>query len=172
MRRKWRSESGLTLVELLAAVVILILLGLLLNTGLQMAVSSYRAITAQSEVELLLATAVDALANDLRCARDVVEQGNGGFTYTSDSFGENTSLTLEEGQIEANGKRLLPTGAYGSGEAYRVAEMTITPAAPDESDGVIFTIKLNVETVDGAISASTPGGGVAVRCLNPKKEDT
>ena len=48
MRKKLRGEGGLTLVELLAAVVILILLGLLLNTGLQMAVRTYRAVTAQS----------------------------------------------------------------------------------------------------------------------------
>ena len=51
MRRKLADESGFTLVELLAAVVILMLLGLILNSGLQMAVHSYQTMTAQSETE-------------------------------------------------------------------------------------------------------------------------
>ncbi len=161
MRKKLRGEGGLTLVELLAAVVILILLGLLLNTGLQMAVRTYRAVTAQSEVELLLSTAVDALADDLRYARDVSADGVG-FTYTSDSYGAGTSLTVDEnGQILANGKRVLPTGAYGLKGAYRVKEMEIGYAEPN------FTIELTITTKDEAISAGT---SVTVRCLNGKRD--
>lgn len=173
MRRKRNSESGLTLVEVLAAVVILILLGLLLNTGLQMAMNTYRAITAQSEVELLLSTAVDALANDLRYARDVSGSGDS-FTYTSDSFGENTSLTLDEGQIMANGKRLLSTGAYGLNGAYQVKQVpgdTEIVTCTEDNGEITFTIKLRVETTDGKISAETPDAGVIIRCLNPKKDE-
>lgn len=172
MRKKLNSESGLTLVELLAATAILILLGLLLNTGLQMAMSTYRAITAQSEVELLLSTAVDAIADDLRYARNVSGSG-GSFTYFSDSFGANTALEVEDnegdknyGQIKANGKRLLPDGAYGLNGAYLVKDMKISYTQPN------FTIELTVATKDGAISVQTPDGGVTVRCLNAKKDTT
>lgn len=167
MRKKLSSESGLTLVEMLCAVVILILLGLLLNTGLQMAVSTYRAIVAQSEAELLLSTAVDALADDLRYARDVSGSGTG-FTYFSDSFGANTALEVEDkeedenyGQIKANGMRLLPDGAYGLNGAYLVKDMKISYTQPN------FTIELTVATKDGKISAGT---SVTVRCLNAKKD--
>lgn len=173
MRRKRSSESGLTLVEMLAAVVILILLGLLLNTGLQMAMNTYRAIVAQSEVELLLSTAVDALANDLRYARDVSGSG-GSFTYTSDSFGENTSLTLDGGRIMANNKRLLSTGAYGLNGAYQVKPVSEDAAivtCAQTSEEITFTIKLRVETTNGKISAETPDDGVVIRCLNPKKDE-
>lgn len=167
MRKKLRGEGGLTLVEMLAAVVILILLGLLLNTGLQMAVNSYRTIVARSKTELLLSTAVDALADDLRYARDVSGSGTA-FTYTSDSFGADAALGLNsDGQIVAKvgdeEKRLLSTGAYGLNGAYQVKEMKISYTRPN------FTIELTVETKDGAISAQTPGGGVTVRCLNPGK---
>lgn len=167
MRKKLRGEGGLTLVEMLAAVVVLILLGLLLNTGLQMAMSTYRAIVAQSETELLVSTAVNALADDLRCARDVSGSGTG-FTYTSDSFGADAALDLNsDGQIVAKvggeEKRLLSTGAYGLNGAYQVKEMKISYTQPN------FTIELTVETKDGAISARTPDGGVTVRCLNPGK---
>lgn len=167
MRKKLNSESGLTLVEMLAVVVILILLGLLLNTGLQMAMSTYRTIVAQSEVELLLSTAVDAISDDLRYARDVSVSGTG-FTYTSDSFGVDAALGLNsDGQIVAmvggEEKRLLSTGAYGLNGAYQVKNIKISYTQPN------FTIELTVATKDGAISAQTPDGGVTVRCLNPGK---
>lgn len=168
MRKKLNSESGLTLVEMLAVVVILILLGLLLNTGLQMAMSTYRTIVAQSEVELLLSTAMDAISDDLRYARDVAEDGTDGFTYTSDSFGVDAALGLNsDGQIVAmvggEEKRLLSTGAYGLNGAYQVKNIKISYTQPN------FTIELTVATKDGAISAQTPDGGVTVRCLNPGK---
>lgn len=166
MKKKLNSQSGLTVVELLAATVVLMLLGLMLNTGLQTALSTYRAIVAQSELELLLSTAVDALADDLRYARDVSGE-NTSFTYTSDSFGEGTKLTVDSaGQIKANGKRVLSTGAYGLNEAYKVKEdMEIS------YDGAsCFTINLTVATKDDSLSAKTPDEGVVVRCLNAKKE--
>lgn len=173
MRKKLSSESGLTLVEMLATVVVLILLGLLLNTGLQMAMSTYRAIVAQSEVELLLSTAVDALTDELRYARNVTD-GAGGVTYDSDSYGNGVRLDVDptDGQIKAyqgtavDGKRVLSTGAYGLNGAYRVENMKISYTRPN------FTIELTVETKDGAVSAQTPDEGVTVRCLNAKRDTT
>lgn len=84
MRRKLAGHEGLTLVELLAAVVILILLGLILNAGLQMAMTSYRAMIAQSETELLLSTLADILADDLRYAEDVAAREGMLDSYFSD----------------------------------------------------------------------------------------
>lgn len=177
MRKKINSEAGFSLVEMLAAVAVLILLGLMLNTGLQMALNSYRTVIAQSEAELLLSTAVDALADDLRYARDVNGSGTD-FTYTSGTFGENTKLKLgdkntsNEGQIVVyvNGsnkpKLFLSTGAYGAKgadgkRAYKVMGLEITP-----NDNNTFTIKLKVATADEKIIADT---SVTVRCLNPMK---
>ena len=118
MKRKLKSSRGLSLVETLCAVLILILLGLMVNTGLNMALNSYREITAQAEAELLLSTLADALADDLRYARDVkVETVDGKevFSYNSDSYnGENghASFRVDEktGQLLANDLRVLPEG--------------------------------------------------------------
>ena len=114
-----------------------------------------------SMVEML---AVDAIADELRCARDVSGSG-ADFTYTSDSFGENASFGLKDGQITVNGKRLLSTGAYGLNGAYVVTKenMSIEYSEPN------FTIELKTATKDEKISAET---SVTVRCLNPKKEAT
>lgn len=158
--KKLRDGQGLTLVEMLCAVAILILLGLMLNTGLQMALRSYRDITAQSEVQLLLSTLADALADDLRYARDV-EAGSGGelLNYSSDSYnnGGKASLSIgENGQVMAGGKRVLPSGAYGNG-AYKVREMDIT------YKDSFFAVKLEIGQAEGDISA---GAEFTVRCLS------
>ena len=184
MRKKLKSEAGITLVELLAATVILMLLGLILSAGLNMALSGYRSITAQSEAELLLSTAVDALADDLRYARNVSGEA-GDFTYTSDSFGPERRLSVNSaGQIVAyktdadtDGLRLLPTGAYGVNGAYRVQPKAGGPIVslvppddtPEQGDRleISFKIDLTVTAEDGSVKASTPDDGVTVRCLNP-----
>lgn len=165
MRRKLRSEEGLTLVELLCTVVILMLLGLMLDTGLQMALHSYQDMTAQSEAQLLLSTLSDALANDLRYAREVGTDADGNLeTYHSDSYGSGVRLKIDNGQVKAGGKRVLPAGAYGNG-VYRVAPrgggtdgfLDVTYA-----DG-LFTVKLKVEQPNGTVSAETE---FTVRCLS------
>lgn len=166
MKEKLRNEQGVTLIEMLCAVVILILLGLMLNTGLQMAVRSYQDITAQSEVQLLLSTLSDALADDLRYARGVEADANGKLiSYNSDSYnveGEGrASLEIgENGQVMASGKRVLPNGAYGNG-AYKVTVMEI--AYEKQTDESFFTIKLEVAQTKGNISAQTE---FTVRCLS------
>lgn len=170
MRRKLAGQKGLTLVELLAAVVILILLGLILNAGMQMAVNSYRVMIAQSETELLLSTLADTLADDLRYAEDVVASGGKLVSYFSDSYGENTTLEINDivndpnkGKVYANsgGKKLrvLPDGAYGLNGRYEVDVMEIGYDADR-----VFTLKLSVKEKDGDIRAETE---LSVRCLNP-----
>lgn len=168
MRRKLAGHEGLTLVELLAAVVILILLGLVLNAGLQMAMTSYRAMIAQSETELLLSTLADILADDLRYAEDVAAKEGMLDSYFSDSYGEGTRLRLENGKVYADGGgnsglRVLPDGAYGLNGRYEVDAMEIGYADR------VFTLKLSVKEKDGDIHAETE---LAVRCLNPEKKES
>lgn len=174
MRKKLKDSGGFTLVEMLCAVAILILLTLMLSTGLNMAVHSYRSITAESETQLLLNTLVDAVANELRYAHEVKTDAAAGFTYNGDR-----SLAINgEGRVVVTGAgvgagqgELLPVGKAGGaggayhGGAYKVPEdgMSITY----NEAGRRFTVHLKVVWRDGEISASTPEDGVTVRCLNP-----
>lgn len=82
-----RDSGGFTLVELLAACVVLILLGLILSAGLSVAAKSYHDVTAESEAQLLLSTLADAVMDDLRFARDLELNGSELVSYTSDSYG-------------------------------------------------------------------------------------
>lgn len=158
MRKKLKSRSGLSMVEMLAAVFILALLALVLHTGLQAAMESYHGSVAASETQLLLSTLSDALSDDLRYARQV-ELGPDGTlrSYHSDSYGEGTTLTLGgDGQVYAHGMRLLPPGAYRNG-LYLVERMAVT-----YQDGC-FTIDLKVREAKGSIHAETQ---LTIRCLN------
>lgn len=168
MRRKLRANKGVTLVEMLCCVLILILLGLMLHTGIVMAAKSYRKMIAESETQLLLSTIVDALADDLRYAREIVteeeeDSETGGkrlVSYNSDSYGLAARLEIdEEGQIAAGGRKLLPAGVYANG-AYKVQAMEIF------YDGTCFIMDLEAGEKDGVISAKTR---ITVRCLNRKK---
>lgn len=163
MREKLRSEQGLTLVELLCTVVILMLLGLMLNTGMQLAMRSYQDMTAQSEAQMLLSTLSDALADDLRYARDVDTEADGKLkSYSSDSYGR-ASLTIDSGQVKANGKRVLPAGAYGNG-TYGVALRDDGTYDFDVTyNNGFFKVKLRVAQMNGTVSAGTE---FTVRCLN------
>lgn len=162
MRRKLKKQAGLTLVEMLCAVVILILLGLMLNTGMQMAVRSYRELIADSETQLLLSTLADALSDDLRYAQEIETDLNGNLISYQDASGGVVSLTIgPDGQARAGGKRVLPPGAYGKG-AYVVKTMDISFA-----EGC-FTVLLEVGEEAGSISAETT---LTVRCLNPYGEE-
>lgn len=163
MRRKLAGQGGLTLVEVLAAAVILVLLGLIVNAGMQMALSSYRAMVAQSETGLLLSTLADTLADDLRYAEVTVDGSGGLVRCGTDSYGEDTRLSVSsaDGKVYVNGdRRLLPDGAYGLNGRYEVSRLDIAYS------GQIFTLDLAVKEKDSTIHAETK---LTVRCLNPQR---
>lgn len=168
MRKKWKDSAGLTLVETLCAVLILVLLSLLLNAGLNMAVKSYRDLTAASETQLLLNSLTNAIAAELRYAHEV--RGNADPTYNGDC-----QITLDHGgHVCAGGRGLLPGEKNGAGGAYHGGKYSAAPIAAgipivQYEDGC-FTVNLKVVWNDHPISARTPEGGVVIRCLNPPGE--
>lgn len=164
LKKKLQSRGGFTLVEMLAAVLILVLLVLILNTGLDLAVKSYRTMTAESETELLMSSLSDAIYDELRYAREIDVTGEAGSAggaadpaaitgnlrkYTSVSFGYNTTLSLKEGQLYASGKRLLPSGAYGNGD-YAIQQLDITY----DKEACVFTVSLTVGGADDIKAAA------------------
>ncbi len=170
MREKLRSTGGLTMVETLCAVVILILLCLMINTGIELTVKNYYALTSESETELLLVSLCDALADKLRYTVVTKEEG-GSLSW---SIGD---VTVDDGKVKVNGEPLLPDGAYGDEGRY-LAEPgdsgTIITYDPDTN---CFQIDLKV-----TVKPTAPGYGVygssisqsakvSVRCLNPLRTE-
>lgn len=187
LKKKLRGSKGFTLVEMTAAVLILVLLVLILNTGLDLAVKSYRTMTAESETELLMSSLSDAIYDELRYARDInADADYGGDTpsgqadtpapaaaitgnlerYTSVSFGRNTTLSLQNGQLCASGKRLLASGAYGNGD-YAIEQLDITY----DKEACVFTVKLTVGGVDN-IKAATEFKIRPLNSIKPENDKT
>lgn len=180
MRRKVKDNSGLTLVEMMCAVLILVLLSLMLNSGLSMAIKTYQGITAESETQLLLSSLSDALADKLRyCVVYVDDAGN----YHSSSIGE---VQAAGGKIVVHGpdtgaaKSLLPDGAYGNPDGFYKGnyQVTMGSAAPGGADSATlketyqkdtnsFAVRLTVKDVNLNITKTRE---LTVRCLNPPKE--
>ena len=150
LRQKLKNSRGLTLVEMMAASAILILLALMLHTGLIMAQDSYNKMTSESESQLLLSTLTDLLAHELRYARDV---------DTSVNYGRHTTLSLnaETKQLEASGRQMLSSGAYGNG-AYQIETCSITYT----EDTGLFHVQLKV----AGPSSIANEAEFFVRCLN------
>ena len=171
MKRKLRSRGGMTIIELLAAALVLILLGLMLNTGLLMARRSHDELTAQSETQLLVSTLTDTLSNELRYARDMETGENDRLiSYTSTRFGEHTALAVDgaSGQLmvryggggeageEAVGA-LLSAGVYKNSQ-YRIEKCDVRYY----NETGVFSVSLSVSGPQGITNESN----FSVRCLN------
>lgn len=172
MRKKLRNAGGLTLVEILCAVAILVLLCLMMNTGMQMAVKSYDRLTAESETQLLLGSLSDALIDKLRYAV-VTESGTDTLSIGN--------IELKDGRIvvvEENGtvKQLLPDGAYGTDRWEYDVELAKKEDGFDlplyEYKNGKFTVHFKIVwTKDESVSAQTPEGGLVIHCLNPVRSE-
>lgn len=165
MREKLRDSSGLTLLETLCTAAILLLLCLIVSAGIHTALVSYRALTSEAEVQLLLSSLSDALADKLRYC--VVYTDETGTAVTGCSVGDFTAEP--DGVVRVGGSKLLPDGVYGEeitggGRKYRAETLEVTPS-PDGGTAS-FTVKLKVKEAAGDIGAETE---LTVRCLNPTK---
>lgn len=169
MRKKLKSTSGLTFVEMLCATGILFLLVLMMSTGMQMALASYRTHTGDAETQLLLNSLTDALADKLRYC--VVTKKAGG--TVENSIG--VVAVDANGHVTVGGKELLSEGAYGekntdSKRRYQVTEASVTSSGYTVGTQPVFTVTLKAEDTQTGISKGTM---LTVRCLNPvKKEGT
>lgn len=187
MRKKLKDNGGLTLVEMLCAVAILVLLCLMMNTGIGMAVKTYRDITAESETELLVSTLSDILADKLRYC--VVTEKTGTPTTYEYSTGnvdvDNGKLVVKVENADGTGtttKQFLPEGAYGVYGQFKTSyiENYKVEKTKDETTGIDIPIVTydstnNIFTVNFTVTAEKSGitqtAEFTVRCLNPAKKE-
>lgn len=127
LRRKLQRQTGFSLIEMLAAAIVLILLSLMLLTGLNLAVDGYRKMTAEAETEVLLSSLVNVVSEELRFARNVaVETGSGaGSSGTgTGTGGTGTGSGTGTGTGDTGTGTDTDTGAGASGTSARVMSYT------------------------------------------------
>ena len=72
--KKLRSQSGMTLTEMLCALVVLMLISSLLAVGVRFAVQTYRTSMADSQAQMLCSTVTTAIADKLRYCSGVTSE--------------------------------------------------------------------------------------------------
>lgn len=156
---KWKGKRGMTFVEVLAAVAVLILLGLMVHTGIQLAFHSYHTMMQEAQTQLMLSTVADAISDELRFARDVeVEAKDPADTfsgetvrYTSSTYGKNTVLTVNgDGRLcavaDGEEKNMIATGAYGTeDDNYHVVDFSIIY----QKETAVFDVSFGIEGLLG-----------------------
>lgn len=113
MRYKLRDSRGLTLVEMLCATLILIMLALLIGSGTHMAMDSYKRMVVRSEMELLMSSLSNALADELRYASDINPSSGTLTDYRSWRYGGSTKLSVQPESGERGGMLVADSDAEG-----------------------------------------------------------
>ena len=91
--RKIKNKKGFTLIEMLACVVTLLLIGMIVSTGMNLATMSLRETTFESDSQMLESTLNMYIGDILRHATDVKEDATG-VTFTNDAY------YIDEGTLE------------------------------------------------------------------------
>ena len=109
--RLWRittDRRGLTLIEMLTVIIIVLLISALIVTGTQLSLESYNKITDEANAEVLLSTTVTMLRTEMLTAGDLTVSG-GKISYTKGSSG--VQATIRSGAAASAEPTEEPAGA-------------------------------------------------------------
>lgn len=145
---KLRDQKGLTMVELLVTVVIVLLFSGLVAVGADAGVRSFRTSMADAQAQELCSTLTTALSDKLRyCTvendkKRIFFQDVG---YVDGTIGDIFSVN-DDGQLELNKKRFLGKAAYPQG-------LKINSFSINFADNT-FTVKFQIVNREGIAMAS------------------
>lgn len=145
---KLRDQKGLTMVELLVTVVIVLLFSGLVAVGADAGVRSFRTSMADAQAQELCSTLTTALSDKLRyCTvendkKRIFFQDVG---YVDGTIGDIFSVN-DDGQLELNKKRFLGKAAYPQG-------LKINSFSINFADNT-FTVKFQIVNREGTAMAS------------------
>lgn len=162
MKEKLRDFGAVDLIKPLICILVFALLGLMVNTGANMALGGNHRLKAQSEAQALLDNAAGVLADHLRSARSV-EHSDGNLESFDGVSGKDSRISVDpDGQLvigpEAAEKGVLPPEAYKDG-TYGISGLEIKY----NSEQNCFDIALEVKETGGDIYANAE---FSVKCLN------
>jgi len=143
MKKKLRSSRGMTLTELLVALMIISFIGMALTLGVNNAVKVYRDSSQLYEAETLCGTILTRLEDEFRFGRNIHKNDSGDTVFfNSKLYGDNAHVTLENGKIKIGGKDLFGESAYTTDlmvsdctVGYAGGQVTITVAVGPNDTG-------------------------------------
>ena len=140
---KLKDKKGLTLVEMLCTVAILVLVSMVMVLGVQLGVRSYAKSVSYSEAQVLCSTLTTTISDELRYSGTLKVDGSGNVTgFFSQQFGSGdytAFTTTPEGHVQLGGKDILPAKAYPYGIKAEVKSLTYDDVFS------LFTVRLSVK---------------------------
>ena len=115
-----KDNKGMSIVELLSAIAVMVLVTAMLVTGVRLGVKAYT--KSMSEAQILCTTLTTAVSDELRYAGTINVDNNGNMISFFSQNGLGT-FTSDEGIVQLAGKPLLSKSAYPYGLK---AEVTVT----------------------------------------------
>lgn len=115
MKGKLCSSGGYTVLESLAAMIIVVILLSAIATGTAVSVTVYKQSTSLSEGEVLSSTLFEAISDELRFASNITVVGGGDDhlnTFTSVNYGLGAGFSNEAGRIKIADSNLLSEPTY------------------------------------------------------------
>lgn len=146
IRVKLRSCRGMTLAEVLAALLIMSLMAACVTTGISSSLRVYRESVMLSDAQTLSSTLAIALMDELRYAQEPSVEGDT-VKFTSATFGNDVSVGKDsDGHITVGGKKLIGEGAYVGMKA----EAEVKYNAETTTGVSIFEVKLKIFSASNA----------------------
>ena len=165
---KLKDKKGLTLVEMLCTVAILVLVSMVMVLGVQLGVRSYAKSVSYSEAQVLCSTLTTTISDELRYSGTLKVDGSGNVTgFFSQQFGSGdytAFTTTPEGHVQLGGKDILPAKAYPYGIKAEVKSLTYDDVSS------LFTVRLSVK--DSENKNTLAETTFEVEKLNVTTEDT
>ena len=156
--KKRRRQGGFTLVEMLAALLIMVLIALITAGGIPLVLNAYNRVVDESDARLLLSTTVTELRNELAAATEINVSADGtAVEYRSPATGAASRISLDSsnGQIMLTRFAGLDTTSSQFDSRSLVSEKAITKNLSlgyEEitfSDGIVNISGLTVYGKDG-----------------------
>ena len=149
---KLRDQKGLTMVELLVTVVIVLLFSGLVAVGADAGVRSFRTSMADAQAQELCSTLTSVISDKLRFCGTVTPGADGSLDHIfiqdlGSVEGEGAAFQVDaDGQLTLGSTKLLSSAAYPRG--LRVRDVSLRY---DSASG-IFTVTLQVGTADSTLA--------------------
>ena len=135
--KKLRNIRGLTMVELLCCILILLLSSALVALGANLAIRTYRECMESSEAQVLCSTLTTAISDKLRyCTVETDAVFIQGVGYVKGPA-KDIFTVKDSGQVYLGENKLL--GAYAYPEGLKVQEFSVT------YEENVFTVKFQIE---------------------------
>lgn len=163
MKKSRKASKGLTIAEMLVALLIMGMTSVAIAMGISAGAKSQMKSVSLSEVRVLSSTLSQKTLNELRFAENMTFEGNELKTFVSRTCGAvPVSFSFEDGILKLGGKPIVPISVYLDGKL-AVTDFAVTR----ENTGDL--ICLNVEMQISSVAIEDQTVTFKVYPLNPPK---